>query len=975
MCCRLQEHFDEDLDTGAKLNSLNYIYSQYKDAGGQVYKNTFAKIIRRIFKNARFLNTRVDHKRVTLLGVKERVVNSDIKSEYPCSFNSISEWIPSTFFISKKDSEEIHADLYGDIINGYQTVNKIMFKSSGVWHFVVGGKDINLPEIHIDPHFRCSRISVQNICSIVAKIRLCRGKEKKFSTKSKNHLVEFLGETKTEIYRSNSCKKVIPFSSISFTCRACQYTGRSPQPTFKEIIADKSKGRKKSHQWLQACVSENEEYFCDGDNQYWKKDVQKLCLAYNVTVSKTDSIKQNNDALIDAILKCESIPNPDILNEDSVVVGDPVLENSLADNRQVIGTDSVPITCPLSAKEISSTGPPVADNRQVIGTDSVPITCPLSAKEISSTEPPVADNRQVIGTDSVPITCPLSAKEISSKGQPTPTSDKSQQCDIDIEIISPVSLNPSTDSVPITCPLSAKEISSTGPPTSDKSQQFDKEIEIISPVSLNERPSPRPPLITAEQSRNICKIARLLSAKVKPSVPRTPLRIVVCNKSKKNVVFTCPLLSKKIPSTGPLSVISKSHKNDKNILITSNLSSKEAPSTRPLSFTSDRTRTPDKHIEITSSLSFKNSPITQSTSDISDKSFSPDKHDISDKSFSPDKHIEITSSLSSKNCPITGSPSDISDKSFSPDKHIEITSPLSSKEIPGTGQLSFPSDKTCTPHNNFDKDIKITSPLSSKGIPITGPLSVISDKCRKNFDKDIKITSLLSSKETLSTEPLSFTSDKTCTPYKHIEITSSLSSKEIPGTGQLSFTPNKTFTPDKNFVKDIEITSPLSSKEIPNIGPSSIISDKCCTHDKNFAEKIEITSPSSSMKVLSTGALSATSDKTHKLDSFIEKDQRKAKRKRRKPPYCKRKSKKRKETGKDKQDEVDEHSDCCPVCLGKYEGLTDWIECGKCNMWLHGECAGITSEEHWRKYETDDFTCPFCQYPLEMDFFSKALSC
>ena len=904
MCCRLQEHFDEDLDTGAKLNSLNYIYSQYKDAGGQVYKNTFAKIIRRIFKNARFLNTRVDHKRVTLLGVKERVVNSDIKSEYPCSFNSISEWIPSTFFISKKDSEEIHADLYGDIINGYQTVNKILFKSSGVWHFVVGGKDINLPEIHIDPHFRCSRISVQNICSIVAKIRLCRGKEKKCSTKSKNHLVEFLGETKTEIYRSNSCKKVIPFSSISFTCRACQYTGRSPQPTFKEIIADKSKGRKKSHQWLQACVSENEEYFCDGDNQYWKKDVHKLCLAYNVTVSKTDSIKQNNDALIDAILKCESIPNPDILNEDSVVVGDPVLENSLADNRQVIGTDSVPITCPLSAKEISSTGPPMADNRQVNGTDSVPITCPLSAKEISS------------------------------KGPPTPTSDKSQQCDIDIEIISPVSLNerPSTDSVPITCPLSAKEISSTGPPTSDKSQQSDKDIEIISPVSLNERPSPRPPLITAEQSRNICKIARLLSAKVKPSVPRTPLRIVVCNKSKKNVVFTCPLLSKKIPSTGPLAVISKSHKNNKNILITSNLSSKETPSTRPLSFTSDRTSTPDKH-------------------------------------------IEITSSLSSKNSPITGSQSDISDKSFSPDKHIEITSQLSSKEIPCTGTLSFPSDKTCTPDNNFDKDIEITSPLSSKLIPITGPLSVISDKCRKNFDKDNEITSLLSSKETLSIGPLSFTSDKTCTPYKHIEITSSLSSKEIPGTGQLSFTPNKTFTPDKNFVKDIEITSPLSSKEIPNIGPSSIISDKCRTHDKNFAEKIEITSPSSSMKVLSTGALSATSDKTHKLDSFIEKDQRKAKRKRRKPPYCKRKSKKRKETGKDKQDEVDEHSDCCPVCLGKYEGLTDWIECGKCNMWLHGECAGITSEEHWRKYETDDFTCPFCQYPLEMDFFSKALSC
>ena len=78
----------------------------------------------------------------------------------------------------------------------------------------------------------------------------------------------------------------------------------------KEIVADKSEGRKVSHLKLQAGIIDNRQYF--NDSKYVKKDLQKLCEAYAIIVSKNATKSQLNEALINVISQCHSMPTPDV---------------------------------------------------------------------------------------------------------------------------------------------------------------------------------------------------------------------------------------------------------------------------------------------------------------------------------------------------------------------------------------------------------------------------------------------------------------------------------------------------------------------------------------------------------------------------------------------------------------------------------------------------------------------------------------
>ena len=145
-----------------------------------------------------------------------------------------------------------------------------------------------------------------------------------------------------------------------------------------------------------------------------------------------------------------------------VGVGDPVLEISLADNGQVIGTESV------LGRSLRDTGLIISMSmshcwdlsEEGVGGPVLEISLADNGQVIGTEsviggpvlEISLADNGQVIGTESVPITCPLSAKELSLE---ISLADNGQVI--------------GTESVPITCLLSAKEFSSTGSPTTTES--------------------------------------------------------------------------------------------------------------------------------------------------------------------------------------------------------------------------------------------------------------------------------------------------------------------------------------------------------------------------------------------------------------------------------------------------------------------------------------------------------------------------
>lgn len=68
-----------------------------------------------------------------------------------------------------------------------------------------------------------------------------------------------------------------------------------------------------SHLKLKAGVIDNDDYFCDP--KYTKKDLHKLCEAYEIIVAKSKNKKQLNDCLVTAIKQCDSMLTPQIFSD------------------------------------------------------------------------------------------------------------------------------------------------------------------------------------------------------------------------------------------------------------------------------------------------------------------------------------------------------------------------------------------------------------------------------------------------------------------------------------------------------------------------------------------------------------------------------------------------------------------------------------------------------------------------------------
>ena len=228
------------------------MYQRYQDAGGDVSKCSFGKYIKGLFPNVRENRKRFNGVKEYVFGLKERTENIVTDIEIPCDISQIPEWVTSPFFICKQDTEEIHAGFFGQLVNGSKTVNEIIFHSSGIWQLSFGGKDVNLEELSIDPHFICSKTSVENILKVVAKIVHCNGKEKENchpdAAKCKYYIRECLGDTKNQSYRSINCKKAVSFLSLSQSCRNCQNDIRFTIDESNLVMNLSNKSNAKNHQ-------------------------------------------------------------------------------------------------------------------------------------------------------------------------------------------------------------------------------------------------------------------------------------------------------------------------------------------------------------------------------------------------------------------------------------------------------------------------------------------------------------------------------------------------------------------------------------------------------------------------------------------------------------------------------------------------------------------------------------------------------
>lgn len=104
------------------------MYLKYKDAGGDLSRQTFSKYIRNVFSHVTASVKRFNIERDLAFGLKERDTVNDVNGDKSYDLSLISEWAPSSFFVRKNDTEEINLVSFGEIVNGNPVVNKITLK-------------------------------------------------------------------------------------------------------------------------------------------------------------------------------------------------------------------------------------------------------------------------------------------------------------------------------------------------------------------------------------------------------------------------------------------------------------------------------------------------------------------------------------------------------------------------------------------------------------------------------------------------------------------------------------------------------------------------------------------------------------------------------------------------------------------------------------------------------------------------------
>lgn len=52
----------------------------------------------------------------------------------------------------------------------------------------------------------------------------------------------------------------------------------------------------------------------------------------------------------------------------------------------------------------------------------------------------------------------------------------------------------------------------------------------------------------------------------------------------------------------------------------------------------------------------------------------------------------------------------------------------------------------------------------------------------------------------------------------------------------------------------------------------------------------------------------------------------------------------------------------CPFCNKKYRAndSVNWVQCTKCELWMHGQCTGVTNDEIVSMGEEEIFQCKKC---------------
>lgn len=226
--------------------------------------------------------------------------------------------VPSNFIFKNKKKE--HLEFFIDTgfkVNGHPVEKHLTFLRDFTWKASVGDKEVDLKSIGVDNTFVTNEESVQTVCNIVEKMKLCQGIEiNKSLICSRYHTLESWRDCSTQSLtkrlRSILCLKVIKFNARKYVCRQCQKmtfgkktekNDENDKSTISETYIDKTQMKEEfkrlipcaSESMLELLVSQTNNAGRHPRGRRWSQNIINTCLQlYSKSPAGYNALRTSN---------------------------------------------------------------------------------------------------------------------------------------------------------------------------------------------------------------------------------------------------------------------------------------------------------------------------------------------------------------------------------------------------------------------------------------------------------------------------------------------------------------------------------------------------------------------------------------------------------------------------------------------------------------------------------------------------------
>jgi hypothetical protein len=233
---RVEEESSSEIEIKKLLEIFEF---ETKEAGLSLnnQKRLFYEHIPKVYPNVIKERRKTAHETKTFYrGIRIRLPHIDQHTKFS-ELSELKQYLYKEFIVIEEKNQSVTCKtLTGTTVNDTPVCKTVQFLQDGTWVLSVSGKVIDLNSLYVSNKFLYTKESIQLVCEIISKLKLCVGVKARKAIITRFHSVERVTDdsrSQQRIVRSILCDRLVNMNTVNQVCRKCQ------KMTLQEIDSNK----------------------------------------------------------------------------------------------------------------------------------------------------------------------------------------------------------------------------------------------------------------------------------------------------------------------------------------------------------------------------------------------------------------------------------------------------------------------------------------------------------------------------------------------------------------------------------------------------------------------------------------------------------------------------------------------------------------------------------------------------------------